>query len=269
MFPLLRFIRSLLRKEEAPVEQLVYLSALVSLNRGVSESERNWLSSPEFIQAIADLNNPMKLGWVYEIIGEEEKAIEAYRKSLKSELPVTRMIASCALLSLRHSLGEGIPSQPHIYLEAEGAQNITPYFEIAEASEVSSGRYLWAPDTFDGSHDGKGQAEYEFEISQPGTYRPVARMLAETSYVDFVRVSIENNEADLGVKNANSIRDKSIAIGLSEVDLTTFEKYCKYAAWEWVPAGKSFTLPAGKHRLIVHNKDDGVKLDCMVLYKEE
>lgn len=269
MSPLLKLIRSLLREEAAPIEQLVYLSALVSLNGGVGESERNWLSSPQFVQAIADLNNPIKLGWVYEMIGEEEKALEAYESTLESESPLARMIASCALINLRHSLGEEIASQAHVYLEAEEAQSFAPYFEIAEAPEASGGRYLWAPDTFDSSHDGKGQAEYEFEIPQPGCYQLVARMLAETSYADCVRVSIGNNEADLSVKSANPVRDKSIAIGLSEVDLATYEKYCKYAALEWLPASKSFTLPAGKHRLVVHNKDDGVKLDCMVLYKEK
>jgi tetratricopeptide (TPR) repeat protein len=144
--------------------QLVYLSALVLYNGGVSESEGNWLSSPEFIQSIANLSNPMALGWVYEMIGEPTKAAEAYESVLKPESPLAaRMIASCALMSLRHSLGEETSSQPHVYLEAEEARSFTPYLEVSESPEASRGRYLWAPDTFDGSHDGKGQAEYEFE----------------------------------------------------------------------------------------------------------
>ncbi len=271
--PLLKLTRSLLSQETSPAGQLVYLSALVLYNGSVSESEGNWLSSPEFIQSIANLNNPIALGWVYEMIGEPAKAAEAYESVLKQESPLAaRMIASCALMSLRHSLGEETSSQPHVYLEAEEAQSFTPYLEIAETPEASRGRYLWAPDTIDGSHDGKGQAEYEFEIPQPGTYRLVARMLAEYLYADSMQVSISDSKTDLGIESGRAYRDREIAremptaIQLSE---PRTQSSSDYAAWEWVPAGKSFTLSAGKHRLIVHNKDDGVKLDCMLLYREE
>ena len=270
MGPLSEIIRSLLREESAPAGQLVYLADLIMLNSGVSEFERNWLSSPEFIQSIADLNSPIRLGWVYEMIGERRKAAEAYEDALKSDLPAARMIASCSLVSLRHSLGEKIASQPHVYLEAEEAQSLTPYFEVAEALEASGGRYLWAPDTFDGSHDGKGRAEYEFEISQSGTYLLVARMLAESLYADSMRVSIGDSEADLGIESGKPYRDREgvseMSVAIELIGPAAIKSY--WAAWEWVPAGKSFTLPAGKHRLVVHNKDDGVKLDCMVLYWE-
>ena len=272
MGPMSEIIRSLLREEPTPAGQLVYLADLIMLNGGVGESERNWLSSPEFIQSIADLNSPIGLGWVYEMIGEPTKAVEAYEAALKSELPAARMVASCALVSLRHSLGEETASQPHVYLEAEEAESFTPYFEIAEAPEASGGRYLWVPDTFNGSHDGKGQAEYEFEIPQAGTYLLVARMLAEELYAESTQASIGGSEADLGIKSGRAYRNqvsaKDIPIAIELSELGQARQTTRFAAWEWVPAGKSFTLPAGKHRLVVHNKDDGVKLDCMVLYRE-
>jgi len=271
MEPLLELIRGLLKEEKAAPQQLVYISTLILFSGSVREHERNWLSSPDFIQSIADLNSPMYLGWVYEMLGEWKKAVEIYREALKLEAPETRVTACCALMSL----GEEMPSQPHIYLEAEEAENITPHFEVAQASETVGGRYLWAPDTFDGYHDGKGQAEYEFEVSQPGTYRLLARMMAEISYADCVRVSVGNSEADVGIKTrsrgSSGLRPRGDTPESADGGIVStgvgFSK--RYAAWEWVQAGESFTLPAGKHRLVVHNKDDGVKLDCMVLYREK
>jgi hypothetical protein len=96
-------------------------------------------------------------------------------------------------------------------------------------------------------------------------------MLGEMAYANCVRVSIGDNEFDLGVRSkigpgwAEAGRDTTASTGESGTFLGSGRKY---AAWEWVPAEKSVELPAGKHRLIVHNKDDGVKLDCMVLYRE-
>ncbi len=276
--PMLEIIRGLLKEGIASEGQLVYLAELIMFNGGISEFERNWLSSPEFIQSIAALKSPTRLGWVYEMIGEPAKAVEAYEGALMSESQSARIVASCALISLRHSLSEKTPPQPHIYLEAEDAENITPHFEIAQALETVGGRYLWAPDTFDGSCDGQGKAEYEFETSQPGTYLLVARMLAEKYYADSMRITIGNNEADLGIASGRTYRNRRgaeyigseympVSLEMSEPGLNIYENH--YAAWEWVPAGKSFALPAGKHRLVVHNKDDGVKLDCMVLYREK
>lgn len=270
--PLLKLIRSLLSQETSPAGQLVYLATLVLYNGSVSESERNWLSSPDFIESIAALNSPLRLGWVYEMIGEKGKAVEAYRSDLESEYPDVRMIAFCALVSLRHNLGEEEPSQFHVYFEAEEPESFTPYFEIAETSEASRGRYLWAPDTIHGSHDGQGEAEYEFEIAQPGTYWLVARMLAEELYAERVRASIGSKEVDLGIRSGRAKRDlitegrTPVAIELSE---PPGRANSEYSVWEWVPAGESFRLSAGRHRLVVYNKEDGVKLDCMVLYREE
>jgi len=262
MSPLLKVIRGLLKEEPSPGEQLAFLSYLVTLNGGVSEFERNWLSSPEFIESITALDNSylLKLGWVYEMIGEPMKAIEAYQSALQSEIPETRMLAGCALVSLRHNLGETVLSQPHLYFEAEEAVSFTPYLEIAQAPEASNGKYLWAPDTFTGSHDGKGEAEYTFEIGKPGTYRVVARMMGESSYANRIHVSIGESGSNLIAYWRQTERSRRPY---------QHEGLRKNAAWEWRAANKSFTLPAGKHRLVVHNKDDGVKLDCMVLYLEK
>jgi tetratricopeptide (TPR) repeat protein len=271
MGPVLKIVRGLLNEETKPVEQLVYLSALVAFNGGVSKFEQERLSSPEFIKALADQGNMMNLAWVYEVTGERRKAVEAYEAALKSGTPEAFTIASCALISLHRNLGEGAATQSHAYFEAEEAENLTPYFEIAEASETSGGRYIWAPDTFDGSHNGQGSAEYTFEIAQPGTYSLLARMLGEMAYANCVRVSIGDNEFDLGVRSkigpgwVEAGRDTTASTGESA---TVLGSGGKYAAWEWVPASDNFRLPAGKHRLVIHSKDDGVKLDCMVLYRE-
>jgi len=254
MDPLLKLTRLLLREESAPAEKLAYLAALVSFSGGIREPERARLSSPEFIQTVAALNNPMQLSWVYEMIGELGKAADTYQLALGSESPETRMMANCALMSLHHNLGKTMPSQLHVYLEAEESANFTPYFEVAQAPEASGGKYLWAPDTFDGSNDGEGEAVYEFEITQPGVYRLVARMLGDSSYANGIRASIGDDQTDLDVA-------ARIAYGGG--------LEWKSAAWEWRAAEESFTLPAGKHRLVVHNQDDGVKLDCMVLYREK
>jgi hypothetical protein len=96
-------------------------------------------------------------------------------------------------------------------------------------------------------------------------------MLAEYLYADSMQVSISDSKTDLGIQSGRAYRNREIAremptaIQLSE---PRTHSSSDYAVWEWVPAGKSFTLSAGKHRLIVHSKDDGVKLDCMVLYRE-
>jgi hypothetical protein len=114
------------------------------------------------------------------------------------------MLANCALISLRHNLGETMPNQPHLYFEAEEAASFTPYFEIAQAPEASGGKYLWAPDTFNGSYDDKGEAEYTFEIVQPGAYRLVARILGESSYANSMSVSVGNAETNLSVGDMNA-----------------------------------------------------------------
>ena len=71
-------------------------------------------------------------------------------------------------------------------------------------------------------------------------------MLGEKSYAMSMRASIGDDESDLFVADTYEIP----------------------AAWNWKAAEENFTLSAGKHRLVVHNKDDGVKLDCIVLYRE-
>jgi hypothetical protein len=256
MGPLLEVIRSLFTEEAAPGEKLAYLAVLISLRGGLTEPERSWLSSPEFVQSIAALNDPMELGWVYEMIGEPRKAADTYQLALRSGSPEARLRASCALVSLYHNLDETMPPQFHLYFEAEEATSFTPYFEIAQAPEASGGRYLWAPDTFDGSHDCKGEAVYELEIGQPGTYRLVARMLGDFSYANGTRASIGDNSTNLNVTAHGVYRYRKAG-------------RWKSAAWEWRAAEESFTLPAGEHRLVVHNEDDGVKLDCMVLYREK
>ncbi len=238
---LVRLIRGALEEEKSPEDQFVYLSALVTYNGGVSKYERNWLSNPDFIKSIANLNDSMKLGWAYEMTQQRRKAAEVYQRALRSGAVDTAMLAACALIGLQQNLGEATPSRSNIYFEAERAEKLTPYLETANATEASGGSYIWARDTFDGSHNNQGGAEYTFKIEKPGNYRLVARMLGESSYASDIYVSVGDREASLSVGKTN-------------------------AAWDWRAADKNFALSAGEHCLVVRNKDDGVKLDCMVLY---
>lgn len=78
MEPALRNYEVILQTETLPEYQCDFLSYLITLRGQVTEWEQEFLDRSDFMQAAMSLKDPIRLGWLYEMRGEQEKAKDIY-----------------------------------------------------------------------------------------------------------------------------------------------------------------------------------------------
>jgi hypothetical protein len=129
-----------------------------------------------------------------------------------------------------------------IWLEAEKGVLHTP-FEIADDAQSSDNSYIWVPNG--GGSD--GYAEYTFEIQESGDYVFWGRALSSSGTDNSFYVSVDNSE---------SIRWNT-KVGED---------------WIWDPMNSDnaslpiiFYLDEGTHSLIIKQREDGTKLDKILI----
>jgi hypothetical protein len=150
---------------------------------------------------------------------------------------------------------EGQHSDDEFAFEAEDASSLT--FEIGQDENASNSAYIYTPDTPDGSMNHLGTAEYNFEIEEAGVYKVTGRVLAQTPDSDSVYITMDNfpwyewdmvRSTDWIWTFATQRRPSGSAAFRDAIDLT-------------------FELEAGAHTLKIRNREDGTKLDVLVIQR--
>ena len=141
-----------------------------------------------------------------------------------------------------------------ICLEAESSEGLVEPMRIADAAGTnaaavvagsSGGKYLEIPKGADNPPKvNQGEAKLSFEIDEPGDYTLWCRVY--------------------WLSECNS----SFTLSLDGALPFTFGKDATFLAWHWVkapPRLKQLTLAKGKHVLTIRNRQEGVKLDQVLL----
>lgn len=160
----------------------------------------------------------------------------------------------------RLTLGEGVPTiLPEQPFEAEDAPLILLPFEVDEDREASGGRFLWVPGA-QGARGSSGEARAFFSLQVPkaGRYFLWARVQTPTPEDDSFFIRLRQGKREL--------------VPLTEWHTGVHPK------WEWVlvelgkPGGKllrALELPAGVVTLEIAGREDGAKIDCLLLTVHE
>ncbi len=140
----------------------------------------------------------------------------------------------------------------YIWLEAEDADKIKPLMEIASDPSASGGSYIWVPDR--GGWTGPGYARYIITITTPGDYKICGRVQAPTDADNSFLVHMDDDP------------DRTWTIALTD-------------SWAWDEVNHwgsgtetdpeidpvIFTLSAGEHVLMIKHREDGTKLDRLLI----
>ena len=187
---------------------------------------------------------------------------------------ITQIEKAAFLASLYQEAGEHqkakelldaiLRGEEKIYLEAESATTLTPFFEILDDPGTLGGKFIVVPDTPDESHtsgeplgpNGEGDmgtAKYSFVVTQEGEYQILGRIFA----------------GDVGANSFWVSVDEDV-----EYLWTMYPK----AKWAWEPVtwGDTFGLDAnrqvipfpltkGTHTLTIRIREDGTMLDAIVI----
>jgi hypothetical protein len=144
--------------------------------------------------------------------------------------------------------GLGKPVLFQLWLEAEEATLSAP-MQTALDDEASSGTYVWVPN---GGGMG-GVAEYQFTVPTAGTYVVWGRVISNSGGDDSFSVAMDDG--------ADALWDTKL--GGTEVwvwDLVS-DRGANYG--EGVPM--QYTLAAGTHTLRIKQREDGTKLDKLLI----
>jgi len=141
----------------------------------------------------------------------------------------------------------------YLWLEAENADIITPDFEIANDASASNGKYLWVPEGA-GWNLRKGEATYTIHINTPGDYVIWGKTFSALSSDNSFFIQIDDDFEALW------------AIALSENWLWDAVNHWG-SGEEFNPEIDPvvFTLSVGNHILKIKQREDGTKLDKLLI----
>jgi len=132
-----------------------------------------------------------------------------------------------------------IPTQRGvIWIEAEDAEVISSEMKIGSDINASGGRYIYALQGSD--PDDKGYLEYEIDVAEPGTHRLWARCYWPDNAANSFWASFDGGTETILGNDLN------------------------FGSWHWV-SGQSYALPEGKHMLRIRDREDGSRLDKLLL----
>jgi len=143
-----------------------------------------------------------------------------------------------------------------IVLEAESATSVKPHFLIksTRSTKVSGGKYLDIPDKSCGEHkeDVRGTASYTIHVKETGAYKLWLRVWWLDGCGNSVWVQIDGRPQASG-------KEKGLVIGEDGT----------YKRWGWRTAKKfKFRLKAGDHKLVLYVREDGPRIDQILLTKD-
>lgn len=143
-----------------------------------------------------------------------------------------------------------------IVLEAESATEVKPHFQVksTKSKSVSGGKYLDVPDRSCGENkeDLRGTATYTIHVKETGAYKLWLRVW----WLDGCGNSVW---AQIDGKPQASGHEKGLVIGEDGT----------YKRWGWRTAKKfKFRLKAGDHKLVLYVREDGPRIDQILLTKD-
>ena len=143
--------------------------------------------------------------------------------------------------------------EEYIWIEGEDADTITSDFEIVSDASASNGKYLWVPEGV-GFRASNGEATYTIPIDSPGDYVVWGNVIATTKGDNSLFAQFDDGFEALWT------------VGLSE-------------DWQWSTVNHwgsggefspeinpvIFNLPSGDHILKIKQREDGIKLDKLLI----
>ena len=134
--------------------------------------------------------------------------------------------------------------------EAESADTITGALQIESDENASDGQFVWTPEgsgNYESTSENAGDAIYNINIPEAGTYKIIARLFAGA--------------------NSNSFfikfDDSAYYYQWVMLQMSTWN-WKVLTAWEQqIP----FSLSAGEHQFKLRPREDGTRLDVLVFYR--
>ena len=131
-----------------------------------------------------------------------------------------------------------------------------PKMCVAKDNAASGGAYVWTPGELGGRGSGPGSVSWQLEVRDAGAYRLWGRVFAPTPEDDSFMVSA--NVGDF----ARSGTRGPVALPRTEWHLG------QARAWTWRELPLDVTLPKGSVVLTLHTREDGAKVDALLLTNE-
>jgi hypothetical protein len=157
----------------------------------------------------------------------------------KTETPSTAPAGSSPLVT---------PAEkPKIVIAATAAVKIEAPFQVATDPTAAGGKFVFAPLGPKEEHTNKPcTATYEFAVAQAGDY---------CLWI--------HKKWSGGCSN-------SLFVKMDDQPEFIFGEDATYDRWDWTSAiGKSFNLTAGKHTLVIKNREDDSKFDQILLIADK
>ena len=133
---------------------------------------------------------------------------------------------------------------------------VAPKMCIAKDNAARGGAYVWTPGELGGRGSGPGSVSWQLEVKDAGAYRLWGRVLAPTPEDDSFMVS-----ANVGDFARSGTR--------GPVVLPRTEWHLGQArTWTWREFPVDVTLPKGPVVLTLHTREDGAKVDALLLTNE-
>ena len=140
-------------------------------------------------------------------------------------------------ISLREFKVNGCNEANALELEAE-AGTLTSPMQVSSDGNASGGQYIEVPNG--NGNNGSGSALYHFNVSAAGEYYVWGRVSPATHSDNSFYVSMDG-AADV----------------TWSIDPTS--------SWVWSQVGQSYSLGAGSHQLLIKQREDGSKLDRLII----
>ncbi len=140
-------------------------------------------------------------------------------------------------ISLREFKVNGCNEANALELEAESGTLTSP-MQVGSDTDASEGQYIEVPNG--NGNNGTGAAQYAFNLSSAGDYYVWGRVLPATHSDNSFYVSMDG-AADV----------------TWSIDPTS--------SWVWAQVGQSYSLSAGSHQLLIKQREDGSKLDRLII----
>jgi hypothetical protein len=176
---------------------------------------------------------------------------------MRNELVVAALLASCAILGVgcgkKEEPKKGAGVTPPVaqatrtLIAADSALKIEPPFQIGSDPQAAGGKYVGAPKATDPAGKNKPcNAVYEFTVTQPGAYYLWIR------------------------KKWAGGCENSLLVQMDDKPEFIFGEDGTYERWDWVDAmRRTFALTAGKHTLVIKNREDESKFDQILLIADK
>ena len=128
--------------------------------------------------------------------------------------------------------------------------------EVGKDCTAGGGAYVWTPGEPGGRGSGSGSVSWQLEVKDAGAYRLWGRVCAPTPADDSFIVS-----ANAGSSAKTGTRGRVV---LPRTDWHLGQAL----TWTWREFPVDITLPKGTVTLTLHTREDGAKVDALLLTAE-